>query len=145
MRALVQRVSHAAVHIDGELESEIGMGSLVLLGIASGDSETDAQKLGQRVLNYRIFPDDSGRMNCSLLEAQADLLVVSQFTLCADTSSGRRPGFSAAAEPQQAEALYLEFIKACKAEQVKVSTGVFGANMQVSLVNDGPVTFLLES
>lgn len=145
MRALVQRVSRAAVHIGGELEAEIGIGCLVLLGVGADDDEDSAVQLAQRVLNYRIFPDHEGRMNLSLLQAEGGLLVVSQFTLCADTSRGRRPGFSTAASPARAESLYLEFIKACKSHAIQVGTGVFGADMQVSLVNDGPVTFLLES
>lgn len=145
MRALLQRVSRAAVHIDGELESEIGIGCLVLLGVAAGDTVEDADRLAERLLSYRFFPDSQGRMNLSLLDIEGQLLVVSQFTLCADTGKGRRPGFSSAADPALAEQLYLHFIKTCKSSNLHVSTGVFGADMQVSLVNDGPVTFLLDT
>ena len=145
MRALIQRVSSASVNINHELESEIGSGLLVLLGVAAGDTAADAEKLANRVLEYRVFADADGRMNQSLQDGNGDLLVVSQFTLCADTHKGKRPGFSTAAEPQLAEHLYNLFVKAVKARTTIVKTGVFGADMQVSLVNDGPVTFLLES
>ena len=112
MRALIQRVSSASVNINHELESEIGSGLLVLLGVAAGDTAADAEKLANRVLEYRVFADADGRMNQSLQDGNGDLLVVSQFTLCADTHKGKRPGFSTAAEPQLAEHLYNLFVKA---------------------------------
>lgn len=143
MIALIQRVSSASVSIDGEVSGAIDKGVLLLLGVQRGDDDAKLQKLLDKVLAYRIFPDDSGRMNLNLLEAGGELLVVSQFTLAADTRKGTRPGFSSAAAPADAEALYEVFCVRA-AERVTTATGRFGADMQVSLINDGPVTFWLE-
>lgn len=143
MRVLLQRVTAAAVDIDGERVAAIGPGLLVFVGVAAGDSRTSASWLADKTLGLRIFPDDNKPMNCSVVDIGGELLVVSQFTLAADTSRGRRPGFSTAAAPTDAERLY-EFFVAQLGDTVPVQTGVFGADMQVSLVNDGPVTFLLE-
>lgn len=145
MRALLQRVRHAHVDIDGERVGSIGHGLLVLLGVAHDDDESAAIKLAERTLAYRIFADDQGKMNRNLIESGGALLVVSQFTLCADTSKGLRPGFSTAAPPERAEALYNSYVKECLRIAGEVATGRFGANMQVSLCNDGPVTIMLES
>ena len=143
MIALIQRVSSASVSIDGEVRGAIGKGGLLLLGVQRGDDDIKLQKLLDKVLAYRIFPDDSGRMNLNLMDAGGELLVVSQFTLAADTRKGTRPGFSSAAAPADAKALYDEFCRRA-AERVTTATGRFGADMQVSLTNDGPVTFWLE-
>lgn len=143
MIALIQRVSEASVTIDGEVCGEIRKGILLLLGVQRDDDEQKMEKLLDKVLTYRIFPDDSGRMNMNLLDAGGELLVVSQFTLAADTRKGTRPGFSSAAAPAEAEALYDAFCHRAS-ERVKTATGRFGADMQVALVNDGPVTFWLE-
>lgn len=145
MKALLQRVSSASVEIDGKCVGQIGQGLLVLLGIAQQDDPAKANKLADRLLGYRVFADDSGRMNCSIKDIQGELLVVSQFTLCADTSKGLRPGFSTAAAPELAENLYQTFVDQCRQHLTKVETGVFGADMQVALINDGPVTFMLEN
>ncbi|RZU46714.1 D-tyrosyl-tRNA(Tyr) deacylase [Fluviicoccus keumensis] len=145
MRGLIQRVSEASVTVDGKVTGEIRQGILLLLGVAHGDTAEQADKLLHRVLNYRIFPDVEGRMNRSLKDIGGGLLVVSQFTLAAETHKGLRPGFSAAAEPALAEFLYDYFLaEAIKAHPV-IGAGIFGADMKVSLVNDGPVTFLLET
>ncbi|HBS42680.1 MAG TPA: D-tyrosyl-tRNA(Tyr) deacylase [Oceanospirillales bacterium] len=143
MIALIQRVSSASVQIGGEEAGAIGSGILLLLGVQRDDNEEKLQKLLNKVLSYRIFPDDSGRMNLSLTDINAELLVVSQFTLAADTRKGTRPGFSSAAAPDEAERLYDTFCAAA-AQRVTTATGRFGADMQVSLTNDGPVTFWLE-
>lgn len=143
MIGLVQRVTHARVDVDGATIGEIGAGILLLLGVQKPDDETTLQRLLNKVLNYRIFADDQGRMNLSLLDIQGQLLVVSQFTLAADTQKGTRPGFSHAAAPDRARALYDLFCRQAS-EQVAVQSGEFGADMQVSLQNDGPVTFWLE-
>ena len=145
MRALIQRVSSASVRVEEAQVGSIQSGLLVLLGVAQNDSKVDLEKLAERILDYRVFPDSTGRMNCSLKDIGGELLVVSQFTLCADTGKGRRPSFSSAAKPELAESLYQDFIRYCSQYIAKVETGIFGADMQVSLVNDGPVTFLLES
>lgn len=145
MRALIQRVTQASVNVDNTCVGEIKAGMLVLLGLAQGDDATKCEKLAQRLLSYRLFADQDGRMNKSILDIGGELLIVSQFTLCADTHKGLRPGFSTAAAPELAEQLYTEFVDHCTAQLTKVETGIFGADMQVSLINDGPVTFLLES
>ncbi|HEX5360723.1 MAG TPA: D-aminoacyl-tRNA deacylase [Fluviicoccus sp.] len=145
MRGLIQRVSEARVTVDGKVTGEISQGILLLLGVAHGDTPAQADKLLHRVLNYRIFPDAEGRMNRSLQDIGGGLLVVSQFTLAAETHKGLRPGFSTAAEPGVAKSLYEYFLaEAAKAHRV-TGAGIFGADMKVSLVNDGPVTFLLET
>lgn len=145
MRALIQRVNHASVQVKGKCIGEIETGVLLLLGIAKGDNNDSSTKLAEKVLNYRIFPDEQGRMNRSLVDIKGALLVVSQFTLCADTQKGLRPRFSSAAPPDLAQKLYLHFVDQCANTLNKVETGEFGADMKVSLLNDGPVTFLLES
>ena len=142
MRALIQRVSEARVQVEGELVGEIGPGLLLLLGVEKSDTAAQVERLLNKTLNYRIFGDDRGHMNLSLLDVGGELLVVSQFTLAAETNKGLRPSFSSAAAPQDAEALYELFVKEA-AQSVGVQTGRFGADMQVSLVNDGPVTFML--
>ena len=142
MRALIQRVSEARVQVEGELVGEIGPGLLLLLGVEKSDTAAQVERLLNKTLNYRIFGDDRGHMNLSLLDVGGELLVVSQFTLAAETNKGLRPSFSSAAAPLDAEALYELFVKEA-AQSVGVQTGRFGADMQVSLVNDGPVTFML--
>ena len=142
MRALIQRVSEARVQVEGELVGEIGPGLLLLLGVEKPDTAAQVERLLNKALNYRVFGDDRGHMNLSLLDVGGELLVVSQFTLAAETNKGLRPSFSSAADPQDAEALYELFVKEA-AQSVGVQTGRFGADMQVSLVNDGPVTFML--
>ena len=141
----MQRVTAASVRIEGELVSEIGSGYLVLLGVAVTDARTQADYLADKLLNLRILPDDLGKMNRSIMDTQGELLVVSQFTLYGDTRNGRRPGFGAAASPELARELYEYFLTRLRASGLPVKTGIFQADMQVALVNDGPVTFLLES
>jgi D-aminoacyl-tRNA deacylase len=141
--ALLQRVSRARVDVDGRTVGAIGRGILALIGVEAGDSAASADRLIERVLAYRIFPDDQGRMNLDLREINGDLLIVPQFTLAADTSKGNRPGFQAAAPPQEARALFEALLARARSLHARVETGVFGADMQVSLVNDGPVTFSL--
>ncbi|TNF36608.1 MAG: D-tyrosyl-tRNA(Tyr) deacylase [Gammaproteobacteria bacterium] len=144
MKALLQRVSQAAVVVEGETVGAIGAGLLILLGIEQGDTVEHCQRLADRCLRYRIFPDEQGRMNRSLLDCGGQLLLVSQFTLAADTHSGLRPSFTPAAAPEWAKTLYEQFAGYARGQGVIVQTGHFGAHMQVSLVNDGPVTFLLD-
>ncbi|KZZ45619.1 D-tyrosyl-tRNA(Tyr) deacylase [Thalassolituus sp. HI0120] len=143
MIGLIQRVSKAKVEVADETTGEIEQGILLLLGVQQHDDEKLAEKLLHKVLNYRIFSDENGKMNRSLLDINGQLLVVSQFTLAADTKKGMRPGFSSAASPDQANELYGYFV-AEASKQVATGTGRFGADMQVSLTNDGPVTFWLE-
>jgi D-tyrosyl-tRNA(Tyr) deacylase len=145
MRAILQRVTDASVQVDGEIVGEIGAGLLVLLGVAKTDSVADAEFLATKTLNLRIFADDAGKMNRSVIECGGELLVVSQFTLYGDCSKGRRPGFDAAAPAEQARALYQRFVEAVRQSGARVATGIFQAHMSVSLVNDGPVTFIVES
>ncbi|MDF1831003.1 MAG: D-aminoacyl-tRNA deacylase [Porticoccaceae bacterium] len=145
MRGLIQRVSSAAVTIDGQCHASIGQGILLLLGIEAVDGFEQSEKLINKVLNYRIFADGQGRMNRSLKDINGELLIVSQFTLVADTKKGLRPGFSKAAVPEAAEKCYTHFVSHLKTQYSAVATGVFGADMQISLCNDGPVTFLLET
>lgn len=144
MLGLIQRVKRAAVEVDGELIGAIDQGILLLLGIEKTDTRETADKLLDKVLAYRIFSDEQGKMNCNLQQVNGGLLVVSQFTLAADTKKGLRPSFSSAANPAQAEELYDYFVTQARARNPQVGTGKFAANMQVSLVNDGPVTFMLE-
>jgi len=144
MRVLLQRVRRASVTVAGETVGEIGHGILLFIGITRGDTPADADWLAKKAAGLRIFEDDEGKMNRSLLELGGEALVVSQFTLYADCRKGRRPGFDAAGDPAEAEALYEYFVGRMKAEGVaKVATGRFGADMLVSLENDGPATFLL--
>ena len=146
MKAVLHRVTFAAVHVDGACVGEIGTGLLVLLGVADGDTEREAQVLADKIANLRIFSDEEGKMNLSLLTIGGEMLVVSQFTLCANCVKGRRPDFFGAAKPDEAERLYLYFCEKIKELGVeKVATGEFGADMQVSLLNDGPVTIILDS
>lgn len=145
MKGLIQRVSHAAVQVDQQQIGSIGAGLLLLLGVERQDSEQTADKLLHKLLNYRVFPDADGKMNLSLLQSGGGLLIVSQFTLVADTRKGLRPGFSQGATPAEGERLYHYFIQQARQQLPQVASGRFGANMQVSLCNDGPVTFLLES
>ena len=145
MIALIQRVAEASVRIDERVAGEIGPGLLALIGVVRGDDSARAERLLQRVLDYRVFADAAGRMNLSLRQTGGGLLLVPQFTLAADTGSGNRPGFSGALEPAPAAALFDYVVAAARASHAQVASGVFGANMQVSLVNDGPVTFWLES
>ena len=143
MIALIQRVACAKVETGGQTVGEIGRGLLVLLGVERGDDDARCDKLLDKVLNYRVFSDADGKMNLNVCQAGGGLLVVSQFTLAADTAKGLRPSFSSAAEPQSAERLYQRFHRRA-AERLPTATGRFGAEMQVSLQNDGPVTFWLQ-
>ncbi len=145
MRAILQRVSRARVTVEGRTTGEIGAGLLVLLGVRKGDTAEEAEYLLDRVLGLRIFSDAGGKMNLSLLDCGGALLVVSQFTLYGDTRKGRRPGFDAAAPPETAKALYEHFVSKARERGVKIETGEFQAMMSVELVNEGPVTFLVES
>lgn len=144
MRGLIQRVSEARVVVAGEVVGEISTGILLLLGVHKADSEAQVLKLLEKVLAYRIFPDESGRMNRSLSDIGGGLLVVSQFTLAAETGKGLRPGFDPAELPARAEVLYDFFLREARARHSLVTCGRFGADMKVQLVNDGPATFLLE-
>lgn len=143
VKALIQRVVEASVTIDGEVFSSIGQGLVVLLGVEKGDNSASVDKLLHKVSHYRIFSDNEGKMNLDVQQVKGSLLVVSQFTLAADTSKGLRPGFSSAAKPDLAETLYEEFIAKVKNKSIPVATGRFAADMKVALINDGPVTFLL--
>jgi D-tyrosyl-tRNA(Tyr) deacylase len=145
MLALLQRVKEAKVEVDGELVGAIGTGLLVFLGVERDDAPADADRLLRKVLAYRVFSDAEGRMNLSVQDAGGGVLVVSQFTLAADTQKGLRPSFSSAKPPQEAEQLYDYFLQQARGLHGPVANGRFGADMQVSLVNDGPVTFLLRS
>ena len=144
MRALVQRVTEASVTIDGDVVGAIGPGLCVLVGVTHNDTEESARKLATKVANLRVFADDDGAMNRSLLETDGGALVISQFTLYGDTARGRRPSWVGAARPEQAEPLVDAFASELQALGVFVATGSFGADMQVALVNDGPVTLMLE-
>ncbi|WP_305416912.1 D-aminoacyl-tRNA deacylase [Photobacterium leiognathi] len=144
MIALIQRVSEASVTVDGHITGSIGKGLLVLLGVEKGDDEAKAKKLRDKVLGYRVFSDEDGKMNLNVQQAGGSVLVVSQFTLAADTKKGMRPGFSSGAAPTEAERLYEYFVEQCKAKEIQTETGIFAADMQVALNNDGPVTFWLQ-
>jgi D-aminoacyl-tRNA deacylase len=145
MRALVQRVSEASVLVNGSVTGQIGSGLLVLLGIRSDDTHSRAELLARKVVQLRVFPDDEGKMNRSLLDTSGELLVVPQFTLYGDTGKGNRPSYSQAAMPKVAEPLYEYFVQLCRDKCIPVSTGVFQAHMKVRLVNDGPVTLMCYS
>ena len=145
MRAVVQRVSRAKVTVSGEVTGEIGKGLLILLGVGSEDVEADAAYLVDKIVNLRIFDDASGKMNRSLIDIRGELLVVSQFTLYADVRKGRRPSYIGAASPAEANRLYEFFVEQCARHISKVATGKFQAMMDVELVNDGPVTIILDT
>ncbi len=145
MKALIQRVSAASVSVAGEVVGRIGRGLVVFVGVANGDTEKDARYLAQRTVNLRIFSDQDGRFNLSALDIQGELLLVSQFTLLADTRKGRRPSFTDAAPPAQAEELFQQFVEQARATGLKVETGRFQQYMQVEIHNDGPVTIMLDS
>ena len=145
MRAVLQRVSRASVEVNGACIARVARGWLVLLGVSHGDALADAEWLAEKVLHLRGFEDDHGKINLSVLDVGGEILVVSQFTLLADCRSGRRPSFTAAAKPVVAEELYLSFTRLVAKPGLTVGTGVFGATMRVELINDGPVTFLLDS
>lgn len=144
MIGLLQRVARAEVHVAGQLVGSIGRGLAVLIGVERNDSTAQADRLLERLLTYRVFPDEAQRMNCSLQDVAGGLLLVSQFTLAADTSKGTRPGFSTAAAPEQARELFDYLVRSAQQRHPQVQTGQFGADMQLSLVNDGPVTFWLQ-
>jgi D-tyrosyl-tRNA(Tyr) deacylase len=145
LKAVIQRVGEAEVTVDGETVGRIGRGMVVLLGVEKGDGERDAQWLAEKITNLRIFEDRDGKMNLSLLETGGEILAVSQFTLAGNCAKGRRPSFDSAAPPEEAKPLYEYFVERLRGLGTKVETGIFQAMMQVSLVNDGPVTFILES
>jgi D-tyrosyl-tRNA(Tyr) deacylase len=145
MRALVQRVSEASVAVQGSVTGHIGTGLLVLLGIRSDDTPARGELLARKVVQLRIFPDEQGKMNRSLLDVSGEMLVVPQFTLYGETDKGNRPSYSRAARPEMAEPLYEYFLKVCRDSGVSVSTGIFQAHMQVRLINDGPVTLMCYS
>jgi D-tyrosyl-tRNA(Tyr) deacylase len=145
VRAVIQRVTRASVTVDGRIAGEIGAGLLVLIGICRSDNPELTPYLAEKIVNLRIFSDEAGKMNLSLLDIGGSALVVSQFTLYGDTRGGRRPSYIQAAPPEDAERLYEEFVRSIRALGVRVETGVFQAHMKVELVNDGPVTILLDS
>lgn len=143
MIGLLQRVTESSVTVDGETIGKIGKGLMVLIGIERNDNEHSAKRLLERILSYRVFPDKAGKMNLSLIDIEGGLLLIPQFTLAADTSQGTRPGFSRAATPQVAKQLYADFVMFANKDYSNVAHGKFGADMQVHLINDGPVTFWL--
>ena len=145
MIALIQRVSQASVSVDGAVVGQIGRGVVALVCAEREDTETEAAALVSKLLAYRIFPDEQGRMNRSLVDVDGELLAVPQFTLAADTNSGTRPSFTSAAPPAMGERLFAEFVRVASERHARVATGVFGAHMQVQLINDGPVTFWLQT
>ena len=145
MIALIQRVTQASVTVDDKIVGSINQGLLVLLGVERNDTKTDVNKLIKKVVNYRVFNDSDDKMNLGLKDIEGQILIVSQFTLAADTKKGLRPGFSTAAVPDVAENLYQDFVKARAELGIETATGVFGAAMQVSLINNGPVTFTLRT
>lgn len=145
MKVVLQRVKNAAVEVDGKKVGEIELGLLLLIGAKKGDQEKDARYLAEKIVNLRIFEDQNGKMNRSALDTKAEILAVSQFTLYADTEKGRRPSFIEALEPEPAERLYLKLVDLLKTYGLRVQTGIFGAKMLVKILNDGPVTLILES
>ncbi|HKW03128.1 MAG TPA: D-aminoacyl-tRNA deacylase [Vicinamibacterales bacterium] len=145
MRSVIQRVSSASVSVDSQVVAQIGRGLLVLVGVAEGDAAADIDYTAAKVRELRIFPDDEGRMNRSVVEVGGSVLVVSQFTLLGDVRRGRRPGFDAAASPDLAKTLYDQLVERLRSDGLPIATGVFQAHMAVALVNDGPVTILIDS
>lgn len=144
MKAVIQRVTHARVTVENEVIGQIGQGYLVLLGVAQGDDKATAERIAKKLLGLRIFADENGKTNLSIKDVGGELLIVSQFTLCADTRHGNRPSFVTAAPPALANELYEYFIQLCKQQVPKVEHGSFGAEMKVELLNDGPFTIILE-
>ncbi|WP_111637569.1 D-aminoacyl-tRNA deacylase [Marinomonas shanghaiensis] len=144
MKVLVQRALNASVVVEGETIGAIDHGQLVLVGIEKGDTETDTQRLADKLLKYRMFGDEEGKMNLNVQQVGGGVLLVSQFTLAAETKKGLRPGFSTAAIPEEGERLFNDFVDKVRAQYANVATGRFGADMKVSFINDGPVTFMLE-
>lgn len=144
MKVLIQRVKNAGVNINGETVSSVSKGILALVGIEKGDTKEQVEKLAKKVVNLRIFPDENDKMNRSLLDIHGEMLIVSQFTLCGDCKKGTRPSFDKSAPPQIANELYEYFVTQVQSYAIKTGTGQFGAMMEVSLINDGPVTFMLE-
>ena len=145
MRAVIQRAKRGSVTVDGEIIGQIGQGLVILLGIGEGDNQEDIEYLADKIVNLRIFDDANGKMNLSALDEELELLVISQFTLYGDCRKGRRPGFGQAASPKEARRLYEGFLEEIKKYGLKVETGQFAAMMDVELINDGPVTMLLDS
>ncbi|NLW41232.1 MAG: D-tyrosyl-tRNA(Tyr) deacylase [Tissierellia bacterium] len=145
MRAVVQRVARASVTVEEEIVGEISKGLLVLLGVGEEDEDKDLEYMVDKILGLRIFEDEKGKMNLSLLDIGGELLVVSQFTLYGDVRRGKRPSFTSSAHPEMAEKMYEEFIIKCKEKGIKTEKGIFGAHMEVELLNDGPVTILIDS
>lgn len=145
MRAVIQRVEQASVSVEGEIRGQIGAGFLALIGVEEGDGDADFKYIADKVPNLRVFEDEQGKMNRSLLDVGGEVLAVSQFTLLGDARGGRRPSFITAARPETADPMYERLVADWRARGIRVETGVFGAHMKVSLVNDGPVTILLDS
>ena len=145
MSAVVQRVAKGSVEVEGSVVGSIGKGLMVLLGVSEKDAMEDVQYMADKILNLRVFDDEEGKMNFSLLDVQGELLLVSQFTLYGDCRKGRRPNYMAAAKPDKADELYNELVKLCRGQNVKTETGVFQADMQVNIINDGPVTLIIDS
>ena len=145
MRAVIQRVEKASVSVEGEIKGQIGAGFLVLIGVEEGDGDADFRYIAEKVPNLRVFEDEQGKMNRSLLDVGGELLAVSQFTLLGDARGGRRPSFITAARPETADPMYERLVADWRVRGIRVETGVFGAHMKVALVNDGPVTILLDS
>lgn len=145
MRAVIQRVERASVSVEGEIRGQIGAGFLVLIGVEEGDGDADFRYIAEKVPNLRVFEDEQGKMNRSLLDVGGEVLAVSQFTLLGDARGGRRPSFITAARPETADPMYERLVADWRVRGIRVETGVFGAHMKVSLINDGPVTILLDS
>lgn len=144
MKIVVQRVAQASVEVENQIVAKIGMGALVLIGVTHSDTSDDAAWLASKLVNLRMFQDSQGKINASLLDCQGEVLVVSQFTLYADCANGRRPSFTSAAQPEQANLLYEQFVEEIAKSGLSVQKGIFGAMMKVSLINDGPVTLIVE-